>query len=167
MSVRDLIPWGRQTSSSSQAPVPYRESEMTPFFGLRREIDRLFDDMFRMPSFAGVGTMTWPSLEVSDNDREVRVSAEIPGLNEKDVELTVHEGVLTIRGEKKSEAEDNDRGYSERWYGRFERRIALPSGVEEDKAEASFRDGVLTVTLPKSAEATSGRRIPINAETRH
>ncbi len=166
MSVRDLIPWGRQTSSN-QAPVPYRESEMTPFFGLRREIDRLFDDMFRMPNLAGVGTMTWPSVEVSDSDREVRISAEIPGLSEKDVELTVHDGVLSIRGEKKSETEDKNRGYSERWYGRFERRLALPSGVQDDKAEASFRDGVLTVTLPKSTEATSGRRIPINAETKH
>jgi len=166
MSVRDLIPWGRQTSSN-QAPVPYRESEVTPFFGLRREIDRLFDDMFRLPSLAGVGTMSWPSVEVSDSEREVRISAEIPGLSEKDVELTVHDGVLSIRGEKKSETEDKDRGYSERWYGRFERRIALPSGVEQDKAEASFRDGVLTVTLPKSAEATGARRIPINAETRH
>jgi len=166
MSVRDLIPWGRQTSSN-QAPVPYRDSEVTPFFGLRREIDRLFDDMFRMPSLAGVGTMTWPSVEVSDSEREVRISAEIPGLSEKDVELTVHEGVLFIRGEKKSETEDKDRGYSERWYGRFERRIALPSGVEQNKAAASFRDGVLTVTLPKSAEAISARRIPINGETKH
>lgn len=166
MSVRDLIPWSRQTSSN-QAPVPYRESEITPFFGLRREIDRLFDDMFRMPGLAGLGAAAWPSVEVSDSEREVRVSAEIPGLGEKDVELTVHDGVLVIRGEKKSAAEDRNRGYSERWYGRFERRIALPSGVEEDKAEALFRDGVLTVTLPKSAEATSGRRIPINGGTRH
>jgi len=166
MSVRDLIPWGRQTSSN-QAPVPYRESEATPFFGLRREIDRLFDDMFRVPSFAGVGTMSWPSVEVSDSEREVRISAEVPGLSENDVEVTIDDGVLSIRGEKKSETDDKNRGYSERWYGRFERRIALPSGVEQDKAEASFRDGVLTVTLPKSAEATSGRRIPINGQTRH
>ena len=166
MNMRDLIPWGRQTSNN-QAPVPYREGEMVPFFGLRREIDRLFDDMFRMPSLVSSGTMNWPSVEVSENEREVRISAEIPGMSEKDVELTVHDGVLSIRGEKKSETEDKDRGYSERWYGRFERRIALPSGVEEDKTQASFREGVLTVTLPKSAEATSGRRIPINAETRH
>ncbi len=166
MSVRDLIPWGRQTSSN-QAPVPYRESEMTPFFGLRREIDRLFDDMFRMPSLASVGSISWPSVEVSDSEREVRISAEIPGLSEKDVEITVHDGVLTLRGEKRSETEHRDRGYSERWYGRFERRIALPSGIEEDRAEASFRDGVLIVILPKSAGATSGRRIPINAETKH
>lgn len=166
MSMRDLIPWGRQ-SSSSQAPVPYREGEMTPFFSLRREIDRLFDDMFRMPGLAGAGAMSWPSVEVSDNDREVRISAEIPGMSEKDVELTLDDGVLSIRGEKKSQNEDKDRGYSERWYGRFERRIALPAGVEEEKAEASFRDGVLTVTLPKSPEVASRRKIPINAETKH
>jgi HSP20 family protein len=110
MSVRDLIPWGRQTSSN-QAPVPYRESEMTPFFGLRREIDRLFDDMFRMPSLAGLSATAWPSVEMSDSEREIRVSAEIPGLSEKDVELTVHDGVLSIRGEKKSETEDKNRGY--------------------------------------------------------
>lgn len=162
MSVRDLIPWGRQ-SSSSQAPVPYREGEVSPFFGLRRELDRLFDDMFRLPGFASLGTATWPSVEVTDGEHEVRVSAEIPGLGEKDVELTVRDGVLSISGEKKSETQDQDRSYSERWYGRFERRIALPPGVEEDKAAATFRDGVLTITLPKSPDAVVGRKIPINA----
>lgn len=168
MSVRDLIPWGRQ---SNPAPVPYREyrdNEVSPFFGLRREIDRLFDDVLRMPSLGfGSSAVSWPSLEVTDGEREVRVVAEVPGMSEGDIELTVQDGVLSISGEKKSENQDKDRGWSERWYGRFERRIALPVGVEEDKAEASFRDGVLTVTLPKSAEATNSRRIPINAETRH
>jgi HSP20 family protein len=167
MTMRDLIPWGRQTSSN-QAPVPSREGEMSPFFSLRREVDRLFDDFFRMPSLGFAGSaMSWPSLEVSDGDREVRVTAEIPGMNEKDVELLVQDGVLTIRGEKKSETSDKDRGWSERWYGRFERQIALPTGVEEEKAQAIFRDGVLTVTLPKSAEAANSRRIPINTETKH
>ena len=165
MSMRDLIPWGRQTNT---APTPYRDQEMSPIFSLRREVDRLFDDLFRMPSLGFSGTaMAWPTLEVSDSDNVVRVTAEIPGMNEKDVELLLEDGMLTIRGEKKSESGDKDRGYSERWYGRFERRVALPMGVEEDKAQANFRDGVLTVTLPKSAEAASGRRIPINAETKH
>lgn len=167
MNMRDLVPWGRQTSNR-QAPVPYREGEVSPFFSFRREVDRLLDDFFRTPSvgFAG-STMSWPSLEVSDHDRELRVTAEIPGMNEKDVELLIQDGVLTIRGEKKSETSDKERGWSERWYGRFERQIALPSGVEEEKAHANFRDGVLTVTLPKSAEAANSRRIPINGETKH
>ena len=166
MNMRDLIPWGRETNNS-QAPVPYRGGGMSPFFTLRRDIDRLFDDMFRMPALTGSGTMSWPSVEVTDGDREIRVSVEIPGMNEDDVELTVQEGGRTIRGEKKSKTEDKDRGYSERWYGRFERRIGLPEGVEDENAEAVFRNGVLTITMPKSADAKSGRRIPISTETKH
>ena len=167
MNMRDLIPWGRQ---SSTAPVQYRGEESNPVVSLRREVDRLFDDLFRgtMPSLGfGGGTVAWPSVEVSDTEREVRITAEVPGMSEKDVELLMEDGVLTLRGEKKSETEDKDRGYSERYYGRFERRIALPSNVDEQNAKAEFRDGVLSVTLPKSAEAERGRRIPINGETRH
>ena len=169
MAMRDLIPWGRQEST---APALYRDEERSPFLSLRREMDRLFDDFFRAPlpgSGLGFGrsAMAWPSLEVNETDSEVRVTAELPGMNEKDVELTVQDGVLTLRGEKKSEHEDRERGWSERSYGRFERRIALPDGVEEDGCNATFRDGVLTVTMPKSEESRRSRRIPINAETRH
>lgn len=167
MSMRDLIPWGRQ---SSTVPAAYGQEERNPFLGLRRDIDRLFDDVFRgsMPSLGfGHGTIAWPSVEVGETDREIRVTAEVPGMNENDIELLIEDGVLTLRGEKKSETEDKDRGYSERFYGRFERRVALPTGVDEEAAKANFRDGVLTVTLPKSDEAERGRRIPINSETRH
>lgn len=168
MNMRDLIPWGRQGGTS---PVAYRADD-NPLTGFRREVDRLFDDFFRgsLPSLGsglGRGLGAWPSVELSETDREIRVTAEVPGLSEKDVELLTGDGVLTLRGEKKSETEDRDRGYSERYYGRFERRIALPSNVDVEAAKATFRDGVLTVTLPKSAEAERGRRIPINAETRH
>jgi HSP20 family protein len=104
---------------------------------------------------------------VNDTDKEVRVTAEVPGMNQKDIEVLVHDGILTIRGEKKTETEDRDRGWSERRYGRFERRIALPDGADDGHADATFRDGVLTVRLPKTAEATRSRRIPINGETRH
>ena len=163
MSMRDLIPWSRQNETS-----PYRAQELSPIFSLRREMDRLFDDMFRTPGLGfGGSPMSWPTLEVSDGEREVKVTAEVPGMGEQDVELLVRDGVLTIRGEKKSESGDKERGYSERWYGRFERRVALPSGVDEEGATASFRDGVLTVTLPKTGEAESVRRIPINAGTKH
>ena len=164
MSMRDLIPWGRQ---SSTAPVQY-QSQDNPVIGFRREVDRLFDDLFRgsVPSL-GRTLGAWPNVELSETDREVRITAEVPGMGEKDVELLMEDGILTIRGEKRSETEDKDRGYSERYYGRFERRVALPSNVDEGGANATFRDGVLTVTLPKSAEAERGRRIPINGDTRH
>ena len=101
---------------------------------------------------------------------EVRVSAELPGMDEKLVEVLVENEVLTICGEKKSESEDQGRRFSERYYGRFERSIALPFEVEEEKAEASFKNGVLTVTIPKSATAKeTAKRIAINAgsDTKH
>ena len=167
MAMRDLMPWGR---SSTPAPTRYGE-EVSPLLTLRREMDRLFDDVFRgfegLPGFSGLAgrNLSWPSLEVSETEKEIRISAELPGLEEKDVEVLLGEGVLTLRGEKKGQTEDQERHFSERYYGRFERRIALPSEVEPDKVEASFRNGVLTVTLPKSAKAQENvRRIPVNAK---
>jgi HSP20 family protein len=138
---------------------------------LHREMNRLFDDVFRtfdiapFGSFGGMGRMAgWPSVEVSETDKDVRVSAELPGLEEKDVEVLMSDGVLTIRGEKKSEVEDREHAFSERYYGRFERRIPLAWDVENDKVNASFKNGVLTVTMSKAAQATSQvKRIAINA----
>jgi HSP20 family protein len=176
MAVRDLIPWGRSRSSvPSMAP----SDEVSPFVALHREMNRLFDDVFNrfdagVPSLLGrtpgwLGA-SWPSLEVNASDNEVRVSAELPGMDEKEVEVLGDNDVLTIRGEKKSESEDQGRRFSERYYGRFERSIALPFEVEEEKAEASFKNGVLTVTIPKSATAKdTAKRIAINAgsDTKH
>jgi len=171
MNMRDLIPWGR---SEQTTPSRYRE-EGDPFMTLHREMNRLFDDVFRgfdMAPFGGVSRMaSWPHVEIIDNDKDVRISAELPGLEDKDVEVLIGDGVLTIRGEKKSAIEDKERAFSERTYGRFERRIPLAWEVEEDKIEASFKNGVLTVTLPKSAESRSEvKRIAVNRaseETKH
>jgi HSP20 family protein len=169
MNMRDLIPWGR----TQQTPSRYRE-EGDPFMTLHREMNRLFDDVFRgfdLAPFGGAGRLAgWPSVEVVESDKEVRVCAELPGLDEKDVEVLMNEGVLTIRGEKKSESEDKERAFSERYYGRFERRIRLAWEVDEDKVEASFKNGVLTVAMPKTAQAASHvRRIAINSSdtTKH
>jgi HSP20 family protein len=129
-------------------------------------MNRLFDDAFSrfetgMPSVFS-RSPSWPSLEVNATENEVRVSAELPGLEEKDVEVLVDGDVLTIRGEKRSETEDKGRHFSERYYGRFERSLALPFEVEDGKARAAFKNGVLTVTLPKSARAEErAKRIPI------
>jgi HSP20 family protein len=170
MNMRDLIPWGRNPQTT---PSRYRE-ESDPFMTLHREMNRLFDDVFRtfdIAPFGGTGRMAgWPSVEVIETDKDVRVAAELPGLDEKDVEVVMQDGVLTIRGEKKSDIEDKGRAFSERYYGRFERRIPLAWEVEEDKVDATFKNGVLTVTLPKSAQSTSHvKRIAINQaeETKH
>lgn len=163
MAVRDLIPWGRTRSS---VPATGAGSEFSPFLTLHREMNRLFDDAFSrfetgMPSVFS-RSPSWPSLEVNATENEVRVSAELPGLEEKDVEVLVDGDVLTIRGEKRSETEDKGRHFSERYYGRFERSLALPFEVEDGKARAAFKNGVLTVTLPKSARAEErAKRIPI------
>ena len=168
MAIRDLIPWGR-TDDRVPAPFAVEQNRCDPLLSLHREVNRLFDDVVRgfgVPAFAGTErALLSPRLELGETDAEIRVTAELPGLDEKDVEILAEDGVLTLRGEKKSEVENKDRGYSERSYGRFERRIALRRTGETDKASASFRNGVLTVTLPKSAAATDNvRRIPIHSD---
>jgi HSP20 family protein len=148
-----------------------RDSSRDPFFALQREMNRLFDDVFRGLDLSPFRvdrmldrTWSWPSIEASENDKEVRVTAELPGLEEKDVEVQLSDGVLTIKGEKRTETEDNDRLFSERFYGRFERRIPVDD-VDEDKVNASFRNGVLVVTLPRSADAQRNvKRIAINGK---
>ena len=92
-----------------------------------------------------------------------KVTAEVPGLEEKDVEVLLEDGVLTLKGEKRSETEDKDRQFSERFYGRFERRIPLGYEVEDDNVSADFKNGVLTVALPKTERAQAkAKRIAIN-----
>jgi HSP20 family protein len=165
MALRDLISWGRE-----QPSVPSRRGEeVSPYLTLHREMNRLFDDVFNnfgnVPSLLG-RMPAWPSIEVVQSEKDVRISAELPGLDEKNVEVLVDDDVLTIRGEKRSETEDQERRFSERTYGRFERVIPLPFAVEEDKAEASFNNGVLTVTLPKSAKAEDkAKRIAIGRKS--
>ena len=165
MNVRDLIPWSR---SDSQLPSTLREGG-DPFLSLHREVNRLFDDVFRgfgLPAGASLpasGT-GWPSVEISDSETAITVTAEVPGLDEKDIEVLLNDGVLTLKGEKRSETEDKDRQSSERYYGRFERRIPLGAEVKEDEVAAQFRNGVLTVTLPKTERAQSQvRRIAIKS----
>ena len=168
MNMRDLIPWGR---SSSSVPSPLHGDETSPFLTLHREMNRLFDDVFRgfdAPSAFGRGTMAWPRVEVTETDKAVTVTAELPGLEEKDVEVLISDGLLTIKGEKRAESQDQDRRFSERFYGQFARQFPVGE-VEEDKVEASFNNGVLTVTLPKSERVQAkAKRVPIGkGDTKH
>lgn len=163
MAVRDLVPWNRR----SRVPVSRSESGH-PLVALHQEMNRLFDDFWRDfggNSFGLTSSFEFPRVEMSETDREFRVEAELPGMDEKDVEVLLNDGVLTLRGEKKSESEDKGRRLTERFYGRFERQIVLPVDVQEDKVNASFKKGVLTVTLPKSAESAARvKRIPIKGD---
>ncbi len=161
MAIKDLIPWNKTVSRD----LAVQREAGDPFELFRRDMDQLFNGFFgdlsgrtslmnrQFGSFA-------PEMDVKETDKEVRVTAELPGLEEKDVEVTLTEGTLTIKGEKREE-HDEEKGdvfRSERRYGMFERSIALPSGIDANGAKASFKKGVLKVTLPKTAEAQSNRR---------
>jgi HSP20 family protein len=168
MAIKDLIPWSNRGREIGMR----RGEENHPFLTLHREMNRLFDDAFRGFDLNPLGTDRlfdratggWPNIEVSETDKEVKVTAELPGLEDKDVQVELANGELAIRGEKQTETEDKDRLFSERYYGRFERRIPVDD-VEEDKVNASFKNGVLTVTLPKSPTAQQKvKRIAVNGK---
>ena len=163
MNVRDLVPWSRGERERSPAT---RSDSLSPVMSLHREMNRLFDDVFRGfdDSRLLAGRSGWPSMDVEETDKEYRVTAELPGLEERDVEVLLQDGLLTVRGEKKLESENRNRTYSERFYGRFERQITLDRDVDEGAVNATFKNGVLTVAVPKSARAVErSKRIPINA----
>lgn len=168
--------------SAGTAPVP-AEATSHPLVSLRREIDRLFEDfasgfgrwplgrslfderLWRMPEL----DVHVPVVDVAETDKEYRVSAELPGMEEKDIEVTVADDVLTIRGEKRQEMDEKKKGYrlSERRYGMFQRSFGLPAGVDASKISADFSKGVLSVTLPKTPEAQKKqpRKIAVKGAT--
>ena len=162
MNVRDLVPWSRGDRERSPAAS---SGSLGPVMSLHREMNRLFDDMFRGfdDSRLWGGRGGWPSIDVEETDKEYRVTAELPGLEERDVEVLLQDGLLTVRGEKKIETEARNRTYSERYYGRFERQITLDRDVDDSAVTATFKNGILTVRVPKSAQAVErAKRIPIN-----
>lgn len=167
MPNRDLTPW-----TAGRGLTPFGRD---PFMNFRREMDRLFDDFFAPaePRSFGAegggngGMLLRPSIDVHETEKAYEITAELPGMEQKDVELTLREGALVLTGEKRSEhkEEDGGRRWSERSYGRFERVVPLEAEVDADKVEASFRNGVLKVTLPKNEQARDKtRKIEIRAQ---
>ncbi len=157
-----------KTEEKKGQPVP--RPEWRPFDLLRREVDRLFDSFdggfWRYPfgrSAFGIEPFwrreaTWstaPAVDVAESDRAYEITAELPGLDEKNIEVKLVDGTLTIKGEKQEEKEEKKKDYylSERRFGSFERSFGVPESVDDTKIEASFKKGVLTVTLPKKPEA--------------
>jgi HSP20 family protein len=163
MSMRDIVPWNRD---GARTPATFRTEPASLFASLRQEMDRVFDEAFRgfgAPLVTGFGA-GWPNVELTETEKEIRVTFEVPGMDEKDIEVLLDDGELVVRGEKRAETEDRDRRFTERFYGRFERRIPLGQEVEEDAIRAEFRHGVLTVSVPRSARAEQrAKRIPVNA----
>ncbi|MEW6117366.1 MAG: Hsp20/alpha crystallin family protein [Nitrospirota bacterium] len=165
MAFRDLVP-----RTFGKREVRVKRNGDDPFTMLQREMNDLFDNFFRSFDIAPFGSRMGeftPRVDVSETDKEIKVSAELPGMDEKDIEVTLNKDSLTIKGEKKEEKEDKGKDYyrMERSYGSFSRTIPLPLEVETDRAEATFKKGVLTVTLPKTAKAIKEtKKIAIKAE---
>jgi HSP20 family protein len=137
----------------------------TGTMSLRKEMDRLFDRFFESgwPETPALGEWE-PTVDVTEDKDTVTVKAELPGVEQKDIGVTLQDGVLTIKGEKHAEKEEKDKRHHrvERSYGAFVRSIRLPATVETGKVTAAFKDGVVTITLPKAPEA-KGTTIPVKA----
>lgn len=166
--------------------LEYRTPTLPSFFEdtneWMRRWDRMFDSFFNralgnwgmQPTWGTTGGLSTlstftPAINVAESDGEYRVTAELPGMDEKDIELSLHRDHLTIKGEKKQEHEEKGNGYHrvERSYGSFQRTIPLPQEIDADKVAANFQKGVLTITLPKLPEVQSGaRRIAIKGESK-
>jgi HSP20 family protein len=148
MSLKSLLPIGRERGVA-------RQESANPFTSLQREIDRLFEDFTSgWPTLRHVPDLT-PRMDVTETDKEIEITAELPGLEEKDVQVNLADNVLTIKGEKKAEKEEKDKNYRvvERSYGSFSRTLELPDGVDPSAVKATIAKGVLKVTVPKPAPA--------------
>lgn len=139
-----------------------------PVNNLRREMDRIFNELIPFnwrldDSEAGMGMTMWtPTTDMMETDDEYLIEAELPGLTKKDIQINCQDNVLSIEGERRQQHEEESPGYlrSERSYGSFKRSIILPTSIVEDKVKATFKDGILRVTVPK-AEKSKRKSVPI------
>jgi HSP20 family protein len=163
MARSSLIPFGGGAFGGSD-----------PVLSLHREMNRLFDDMFRAPAAGrgpseGAGSIVSAQMNVSETDKEIRVSVELPGVRQDDIDIDLQDDLLTIHGEKRFEqergGEKENYHFVERAYGSFQRSLRLPFRASPEQVNATFQDGVLTVTIPKSEQQQRGSRIPIQGAT--
>jgi HSP20 family protein len=152
--------------------APARTGSIEPWRSFRDEMDRLFDRVSKgfgipafEPFFSREAEFAALAVDFAEDEKAYTVTAELPGIEEKDIDVTVSGSVLTIKGEKKKEREENDKNYylAERSYGSFQRAFSLPEGIDQNKIAANFAKGVLTVTLPKNAEAQKSQKIHVKA----
>jgi len=163
MTVRSLLPFGRSST-------PSRVGNLDPFTDMRREMDRLFDHFsggWDLPQLSEQSGFLAPKVNVSETEKGLELSAELPGIDEKDIELDVTDGILTLKAEHKEEKdeEDKDKRYHvvERSYGTFLRRFALPFDPDTDKVKADFEKGVLNVFIPRpEIEEKKATKITVN-----
>lgn len=155
----NMVPWNRKSELEKGRHGEY------PLMDLHREMNRLFENFFGedfelMPSTSLKGIMPTPKFDVSETDNNIEFTVELAGVDEKDLDVSIDNNVLIIKGEKKEETKDDKKEYhvTERRYGSFQRSFALPDGVDTAKTAADLKNGVLKVTIPKLAEAKSQRK---------
>jgi HSP20 family protein len=155
---RFLAPFG-----ASRTPARWGD----PFVDLQREVNRVFDDVFRgfgmTPSGEDGSAMAAPRIDIAETDQAIEVSAELPGVKQEEVDVSLDDDVLTIRGEKRCERKDERACVSERFYGTFQRAIQLPFAPNPDQVQAQFDSGVLKITLPKQEQAQKTHKIQVRA----
>lgn len=155
MTLKSLIPVMRNR--------PLAASEANPFLVLQQQIDRLFDGF--SPTFTGRAAKDLtPTMDIAETEKDIEITVELPGMQEKDVQLNIADNILTIRGEKKNEREETKKDYHlvERSYGSFLRTVELPAGVNPDQVKAEMTKGVLKVAVPKPAPLQT-KRIDVKA----
>lgn len=168
----NLTPWASKR-------LPIHREEQHPIYSLQRDMNRLFDNFFREQGGLWEGFGEFPSrttehlwndvtprIDMSETDKELLLKVDLPGMTEKDVDISLNRDVLTISGEKKQEKEQNEKGWyrMERQYGSFSRSIPLPYEIETDRAEALYKNGVVTIKLPKLVtQSKSTKSIPIKS----
>lgn len=158
MANRHITPWQHKRSSDLDV-----RRDTDPILSLQYEMNRMFESLFEVP--VGLHPMAQfdsfaPSIDVYETDKEIRVDVELPGLNEKDIDISLGNNVLTISGKKETEETEKNKSFyrHERSYGSFRRTIQLPDDVDEDKIEATYKKGILKIVLPKTAQSVSLRR---------
>ena len=163
MDIKNLIQFGKKN-------VIVRRDEENPFAMMQREMNRVFDSFMRnwdVDALPAVNSSFSPHLDVTEDAKAFTVTAELPGMSDKDIDLSMTGDTLTIRGEKKEEKEEKGKNYfySERSYGSFSRSIPMPRQIDAAKVAATFKKGVLTITLPKTAAAMEElKRISVKTE---
>jgi HSP20 family protein len=189
MELKKLAPWNwfkKEEEMTHAVPVKHGDKEKThlpehqyePMVRLHRDIDQLFNHFLRgfaspvssstMPFSLTQSVLFKPQVDLSASEQQYVLTVEIPGVNEKDITVDVRNGTMTIKGEKKQEKEEKDKDFYriERQYGAFQRVLSLPEDVDQDTIKANFKNGVLTVTMPrKTLPASEVKQIEVNAES--
>lgn len=155
--LKDLLPSKKKDNSMAV-------KNEHPFQELHREMNRLFENFFDkqedFPSLFGKDNILSPKFDISETDDAIQVTAELPGIDEKELDVSLDDNVLTIKGEKKEEHEKKKKNYhlAERSYGTFQRSFSLPSGIDREKIKAQFKKGVLNLSIPKTEEAKAKQK---------